>query len=50
MEHFCQYLIYFKNRRPIVVETIEGKAFAIYIHHPEKPGIMKPLKVLRINE
>ena len=31
----------------IVVETKEGDALAIYIHHPEKPGMMKPMKVLR---
>lgn len=35
---------------PIVVETIDGIALAIYIHHPEKQGLMKPLKVLRTNE
>ena len=35
---------------PIVVETIEGIALAIYIHHPEKQGVMKPLKVLRTIE
>jgi tRNA pseudouridine55 synthase len=32
---------------PIVVETIDGIALAIYFHHPEKQGMMKPLKVLR---
>jgi len=31
----------------IVVETKEGLALAIYIHHPQKPGMMKPSKVLR---
>jgi tRNA pseudouridine55 synthase len=31
----------------IVVETKEGQALAIYIHHPDKPGMMKPTKVLR---
>jgi tRNA pseudouridine55 synthase len=31
----------------IVVETKDGQALAIYIHHPEKPGMMKPTKVLR---
>ena len=31
----------------IVVETEKGQALAIYIHHPEKPGWMKPSKVLR---
>ncbi len=35
------------EKDPIVVETEAGKALAIYIHHPEKPGLMKPSKVLR---
>ena len=39
---------HFKNEDPLLVlETEEGKALAIYIHHPEKPGMMKPSKVLR---
>ncbi len=33
--------------KPIVVETEFGQALAIYIHHPRKPGMMKPSKVLR---
>ncbi|KAA9025834.1 tRNA pseudouridine(55) synthase TruB [Niallia endozanthoxylica] len=33
--------------KPIVVETESGQALAIYIHHPGKPGMMKPSKVLR---
>ena len=32
---------------PVVMVTEDGKALAIYIHHPEKQGLMKPLKVLR---
>jgi tRNA pseudouridine55 synthase len=32
---------------PIVVETKEGKALAIYSKHPNKPDILKPAKVLR---
>ena len=31
----------------IVMESRSGQALAIYIHHPEKPGMMKPSKVLR---
>lgn len=38
------------EENPIVVETNDGIALAIYIHHPEKPGMMKPLKVLRTIE
>ena len=29
------------------MESTSGQALAIYIHHPEKPGMMKPSKVLR---
>lgn len=32
---------------PIVLETSEGMALAIYEHHPLKQGLMKPVKVLR---
>lgn len=32
---------------PIVVETEAGQALAIYVHHPDKTGWMKPSKVLR---
>ncbi|MGD6854575.1 tRNA pseudouridine(55) synthase TruB [Bacillus infantis] len=32
---------------PIVVQTEAGTALAIYLHHPAKPGLMKPSKVLR---
>ena len=32
---------------PIVVEAENGLALAIYSHHPEKLGLMKPVKVLR---
>lgn len=35
------------TKGPIIVETKEGKALAIYEHHPRKPGLMKPAKVLR---
>lgn len=31
----------------LVLESEDGEALAIYIHHPEKPGMMKPSKVLR---
>jgi tRNA pseudouridine55 synthase len=31
----------------IVMESTGKQALAIYIHHPEKPGMMKPSKVLR---
>jgi tRNA pseudouridine55 synthase len=31
----------------VVMESTAGQAIAIYIHHPEKPGMMKPSKVLR---
>jgi tRNA pseudouridine55 synthase len=36
-----------KEDQLLVLESEEGKALAIYIHHPEKPGMMKPSKVLR---
>jgi tRNA pseudouridine55 synthase len=32
---------------PIVAETVEGLALAIYSKHPNKPGLLKPVKVLR---
>ena len=39
---------YFKKEgHLLVLESEDGKALAIYIHHPEKPGMMKPAKVLR---
>jgi tRNA pseudouridine55 synthase len=38
------------EENPIVIETEDGKALALYIHHPEKQGLIKPLKVLRTNE
>jgi tRNA pseudouridine55 synthase len=34
----------------LVLETEDGKAMAIYKRHPEKPGMMKPSKVLRTVE
>lgn len=34
---------------PIVAETFDGEALAIYQAHPTKPGIMKPTKVLKID-
>lgn len=38
----------FKDTKgPIVLETDEGAALAIYEHHPQKQGLMKPAKVLR---
>jgi tRNA pseudouridine55 synthase len=36
-----------KETGPIVVQTEAGTALAIYLHHPAKPGLMKPSKVLR---
>jgi tRNA pseudouridine55 synthase len=41
---------FINEENPIVMETKEGFALAIYIHHPEKQGMMKPLKVLRTFE
>ncbi|WP_071395295.1 tRNA pseudouridine(55) synthase TruB [Bacillus tuaregi] len=38
------------EKNPIVVETEAGQALAIYMHHPTKPGMMKPAKVLRAIE
>nr|WP_263327974.1 tRNA pseudouridine(55) synthase TruB [Neobacillus sp. Marseille-Q6967] len=32
---------------PIIAETNEGCALAIYSKHPAKPGLLKPVKVLR---
>ncbi|MCL6574454.1 MAG: tRNA pseudouridine(55) synthase TruB [Bacillus sp. (in: Bacteria)] len=41
---------YLENSKgPIIAETIDGLAIAIYAHHPSKPGILKPVKVLRNN-
>ena len=34
----------------LVLETEDGEAMAIYKRHPEKPGMMKPSKVLRTVE
>jgi tRNA pseudouridine55 synthase len=39
------YLI--NSNGPISAETEEGKALAIYSVHPSKPGLLKPVKVLR---
>ncbi|QED47587.1 tRNA pseudouridine(55) synthase TruB [Cytobacillus dafuensis] len=36
-----------KVKGPIVLETDSGLALAIYEHHQQKPGLMKPVKVLR---
>ncbi|MCM3400835.1 tRNA pseudouridine(55) synthase TruB [Cytobacillus oceanisediminis] len=35
------------TKGPITVETEAGLVLAIYEHHPRKPGMMKPVKVLR---
>ncbi|OLS42113.1 tRNA pseudouridine(55) synthase TruB [Bacillus sp. MRMR6] len=35
---------------PIIAETIEGQAIAIYAVHPAKPDLLKPVKVLRNNQ
>lgn len=32
---------------PIIAESTEGLALAIYSKHPNKPGLLKPIKVLR---
>ncbi|WP_040205132.1 tRNA pseudouridine(55) synthase TruB [Neobacillus jeddahensis] len=32
---------------PIIAETVDGMALAIYSKHPNKPGLLKPVKVLR---
>jgi tRNA pseudouridine55 synthase len=36
-------------KQPVVLETINHKALAIYMHHPHKPNLMKPTKVLHID-
>ncbi|MFT8322511.1 MAG: tRNA pseudouridine(55) synthase TruB [Bacillus sp. (in: firmicutes)] len=33
---------------PIVMESEQGEALAIYVHHPTKPGKIKPSKILKI--
>ncbi|MFZ7943739.1 tRNA pseudouridine(55) synthase TruB [Neobacillus sp. 19] len=39
---------HFKNcDGPIIAETNEGLVLAIYAKHPNKPGLLKPVKVLR---
>ncbi|MEH6990655.1 tRNA pseudouridine(55) synthase TruB [Cytobacillus firmus] len=37
----------YDTKGPIAVEVEEGPVLAIYEHHPRKPGLMKPVKVLR---
>jgi len=32
---------------PIIAETDDGIALAIYAKHPSKPDLLKPVKVLR---
>jgi tRNA pseudouridine55 synthase len=39
------YLI--NSNGPIIAQTEEGNALAIYSVHPNKPGLLKPVKVLR---
>lgn len=39
-----------EEKGPIVLETKEHKALAIYLHHPTKPDLMKPAKVLDIEK
>jgi tRNA pseudouridine55 synthase len=34
---------------PFIAETEDGIALAIYTFHPNKPGLLKPVKVLRNN-
>lgn len=36
-----------ETKGPIVLETEDGMALAIYEHHPQKQGLIKPAKVLR---
>ncbi|WP_251549156.1 tRNA pseudouridine(55) synthase TruB [Neobacillus muris] len=36
-----------KCNGPIIAETESGLALAIYSQHPNKPGLLKPIKVLR---
>ncbi|MBU8877877.1 tRNA pseudouridine(55) synthase TruB [Bacillus sp. FJAT-29790] len=43
--HIPDHLIHTKG--PIVLETENGMALAIYEHHQTKQGMMKPVKVLR---
>ncbi len=35
------------SNSPIIAETKEGRALAIYSKHPSKPDLLKPVKVLR---
>jgi tRNA pseudouridine55 synthase len=35
------------TKGPIAIETLGGLVLAIYEHHSRKPGLMKPVKVLR---
>ncbi|WP_445506097.1 tRNA pseudouridine(55) synthase TruB [Niallia sp. 03190] len=35
---------------PIVMESTSGEALAIYVHHPTKPGKIKPNKILKVLE
>lgn len=37
-----------EEKGPIVAIASDGSALAIYEHHPRKPGLMKPSKVLKI--
>ncbi|WP_449619422.1 tRNA pseudouridine(55) synthase TruB [Robertmurraya sp. Marseille-Q9965] len=41
---------FLNEKGPIVVETPDGTALAIYQAHPLKEGLMKPTKVLKIQE
>ncbi|TKC18700.1 tRNA pseudouridine(55) synthase TruB [Robertmurraya kyonggiensis] len=41
---------FINEKGPIVVETPDGTALAIYQAHPLKEGLMKPTKVLKIQE
>lgn len=43
--HIPDHLV--NTKGPFVLETGEGLALAIYEHHPQKPDMMKPVKVLR---
>lgn len=42
--------VFLDEKGPIVVETPDGTALAIYQAHPLKEGLMKPTKVLKIQE
>ena len=52
MVQFYLFQMHFKKEDHLHCSGVRrsGQALAIYIHHPEKPGMMKPSKVLRTVE